>query len=200
MWDILRLPHWIFHVDLCFEDEYNIVLRIHSIGFLCSITRDSWVPRLREYGSEIGFYLGFEIGSSVERFWDHLLGLHLKSQSTQYFAWHLEIIFVHMNKPWLEFHMEHCISWLLLLEKSLWLIYHWDFHLDNQLNIQILELCCMKIFFWVHLGLWFQSEAVRYWWSCHRLTYFRRATWKEVNISCFPFYGFLIPSNINSIR
>ena len=66
MWDIIRFPHWIFHGDLCFEDEYNIILRMNSIRFICRLTCDYWLTRLRESGFEIGWYLVLEIGSCYE--------------------------------------------------------------------------------------------------------------------------------------
>ena len=53
-------------VNLFLEDENEIILRMKSIIYLCRITCDSYVPRLRTSGSEIDWDMGFELVFSVE--------------------------------------------------------------------------------------------------------------------------------------
>ena len=49
------------------------------------------------------------------------------------------------------------------------------------------------------LGLWFGSEAVRYWCSCRRLTDFSEDTCGRGGISCIPSSGAVITYNMNSV-
>ena len=65
MWDILRLPCRHVHVYLFFEDEDDIFYKMRSIIYLCGLSCASWLPRLKTYGSEIGWDLGFELGLPV---------------------------------------------------------------------------------------------------------------------------------------
>ena len=62
----------------------------------------------------------------------------------------LELPLTHGKNVWLEFYLAHQLDWRLVLEKDIWLDYHWDFHFDPHLTIQILELFCLARF-WARL-------------------------------------------------
>ena len=57
---------------------------------------------------------------------------------------------MHGKDIWLESNLANWLDLLLALEKYIWLYYHWDFHLDPHLNLQILELICLSQF-WARL-------------------------------------------------
>ena len=75
MWVILRLPCRCVHVDICVEDKDDMILRIKIIRYLCRLNFASWIPQLRTYGSELGWYVGFKLGFSV----DMVPGAHVVS-------------------------------------------------------------------------------------------------------------------------
>ena len=52
-----------------------MILRIKIIRYLCRLNFASWIPQLRTYGSELGWYVGFKLGFSV----DMVPGAHVVS-------------------------------------------------------------------------------------------------------------------------
>ena len=64
MWDILILPHWHVHVALCLDNEDNILWSNNSIRFICILTCEYWIPRLKPSGYDLGWALLFEPGFS----------------------------------------------------------------------------------------------------------------------------------------
>ena len=91
MWDILRVSRWHVFVAICIEDREKMTWRINIIIFICRLTCESWLPRLRASGSELGWALRSELdfsvgvvlgataGSSQEYFIIMLLGLSLRN-------------------------------------------------------------------------------------------------------------------------
>ena len=55
-------------------------------------------------------------------------------------AWNLELSLEHGKYLWLEFHLEHWVTWLFSCGNYLWLAYHCYFHLGPHLNPQIVYL------------------------------------------------------------
>ena len=43
-----------------------MILRMNIITIPLRLTFDSWIPRLKSYGSELGWDLGFKVGWSVD--------------------------------------------------------------------------------------------------------------------------------------
>ena len=103
-----------------------------------------------------------ELACQLKWFCEHMLCLHLYIQLTCYLDWHFSITLSHLKDLWLKFHLLHLLDWWLVLNKDIWLAYHWGFHLDPHLN-QFPnpggDLTGMLL--GAPLGLWFGSELFR---------------------------------------
>ena len=139
MWYVLRLPRRCIHVALCLEDKEEMIWRMKIIRYICRVTCSSWIPRLRTSGSNIGWDLGFELGFSVDIVLGAPVGSQLGYSINIFLGLALEIFLAHGKDIWSDFHLVHWMAWWFALEKYHWLDYHWDFHLDSYLTLQILD-------------------------------------------------------------
>ena len=68
MWDIITLLCKHVCVALCLEDKYKMIQSMKSIEYLSRLTCASWIPRLRTYGFDLEWDMGFELGFTVGMF------------------------------------------------------------------------------------------------------------------------------------
>ena len=144
MWYILILPCWCFRVDLCLEEEYEMILRIKIIRFPFIITCASCLHRLIASGYKLGWAMVFELVLSV---------VIVMVEPVVYPLGHSMSIFLGLTlgkNIWLEFHLSLWLYLWLALEKGLLLDYHWCFCLLIHLDLQIMELICLA-HFWERL-------------------------------------------------
>ena len=66
--------------------------------------------------------LGFHLAVQLAFIWENLLGIHLVIYLSFFLACQLEITFAHGLDPWLDFHLAHWVSCLLLLGSYILLV------------------------------------------------------------------------------
>ena len=69
-----------------------------------------------------------------------MLDLQFDITLTCYLEWHFTITLAHIEDLLFESHLIHWMALLLTLENDILLDYHWDLHLNNHLNLQIMVL------------------------------------------------------------
>ena len=138
MWYILRLPCRRICVDLWLEDKDEMIWMMKIIRYIFRLTCDFWFLHLKTSGSELVWALVFELVFSE----DMVLGAPVVSplgySINVLLILSLLIPLAHGKNIWLEFHLAHWMDLLFALEKCIWFYYHWAFHLDPHLALQIL--------------------------------------------------------------
>ena len=163
-----------------------------SIKYICRLSRDSWLPRLRTYGSELDWALGFDLGLLVNMVLvapvgsplgysiNMLLGLAL----CNYFGTREGYLVVIPLVP---------MSGLMLgTGEGPYFGLSLGITLGSPLESPDSGAELTGMLLDAPLGLWFVSEVVRFRCSCRRITDFFEATFWGVGMSCDPNFGYFI--------
>ena len=175
MWDIIRLPCWDVYVNICLEDKDEIIWSMKIIRFLktylClsgplleSICIWAWMGSDCELGWSDFMVLGAPVGYTLEESIGVFIGLSLGNPFGT-----LEISFTGVSPG--------KMGDLMIDTKEVSLVVlSMGIPIVSLLKFQNCGDVMPGTLLGDPLGLWFGSEAVRYWCSCRRLTDFSEDT------------------------